>query len=90
MPGPHKITLADAKAQGDFMLMFYCQNMLAYCSHSGEMRLDEAVARWGGGLRLDQVPARCTRCGSRDFIDVRARPPKREGGSPLGKIIERV
>jgi hypothetical protein len=88
MPGPHKITLAQAKAQGDFMLIFYCHNFPAHCSHSGEMRLDEAVARWGGARRLDQVPARCTRCGSRELIDVRARPPKREGGSPLGKIIE--
>jgi hypothetical protein len=25
VPGPHKITLAQAKAQGDFMLMFYCE-----------------------------------------------------------------
>ena len=89
MPGPHKITLAQAKAQGDFMLMVYCANIPAHCSHSGEMWLDEAVARWGASLRLDQVPARYTRCGSREFIDVRARPPKREGGSPLGEIIER-
>ena len=87
MPGPHKITLAQAKSQGDFMLMFYCVRP-AVCSHSGEMRLDQAIARWGGELRLDQVPARCTRCGSRDFIEVWARPPEREGGSPLGEIIE--
>lgn len=87
MPGPHKITLAQAKEQGDFVLTFYCERP-DVCSHSGEMRLDEAIARWGGDLRLDQVPARCSRCGSRDHVDVRARPPMREGGFPLGKIIE--
>jgi hypothetical protein len=41
MPGPPKITLAQAKAQGDFVLMFYCVRP-ALCWHSGEMRLDEA------------------------------------------------
>jgi hypothetical protein len=71
------------------MLMFYCENIAAHCSHSGEMRLDKAIIRWGGTLRLDQVSARCTRCGSRDFVEVRARPPKREGGAPNGEIIER-
>ena len=88
MPGPPKITLADAKAQGDFMLLFYCANAAAYCSHSGEMRLDAALARWGGGRRLDQVPARCTRCGSRDHVDVRARPPKHDGAGSVGRIVE--
>jgi hypothetical protein len=87
MPGPHKITLADAKAQGDFALLFYCVRR-AVCSHSGEMRLDDAITRWGGSLRLDQVPARCARCGSRAHVDVRARPPRREGAGSVGRIIE--
>lgn len=87
MPGPHKITLAQAKAQGGFMLMFYCVRP-AVCSHSGEMRLDAAIARWGDALRMDQVPARCTRCGSRDHVDVRARPPMRENGAAVGRIVE--
>lgn len=87
MPGPCKITLAQAKAQGDFMLIFYCERP-AVCSHSGEMRLDEAIARWGGELRLDEVPARCSRCGSREHVDVRARPPMREGAGSAGPVIE--
>ncbi len=87
MAGPHKITLADAKAQGDFALIFYCVRP-AVCGHSGEMRLDEAITRWGGSMRLDEVPARCTRCGSGDHVDVRARPPKREGSGSVGRIIE--
>lgn len=87
MAKPRKITLAAAKAQGEFALLFYCVRP-PICWHSGEMRLDDAIARWGGTLRLDQVPARCTRCGSRDYVDVRARPPKREGGSAVGPIIE--
>jgi len=87
MPGPHKITLAQAKMQGGFALMFYCVRP-AVCWHTGEMRLDDAIARWGGSLRLYQVPARCTRCGSRDYVDVRARPPKREGAGSVGRIIE--
>ena len=88
MPGPTKITLAEAKAQGDFMLQFYCANAAVYCSHSGEMRLDEAIARWGEHLRMDQVPARCRRCGSRDHVDVRARPPRRDGQGSAGRIVE--
>jgi hypothetical protein len=87
MPGPPKITLAQAKAQGSFMLVFYCVRP-AICSHSGEMRLDAAIARWGGALRLDQVPARCTRCGSRDHVDVRARPPMRSGWGSRGPLVE--
>jgi hypothetical protein len=87
MAGPQKITLATAHAQGDFMLLFYCQNLAANCWHSGEMQLDTAIARWGGALRLNQVPARCSRCGSREHVDVRARPAKRDGG-PAGPIVE--
>jgi len=52
------------------------------------MRLVDAIARWGAQIRLDQVPARCTRCGSTEHVDVRSRPPKREGGQPLGEIVE--
>lgn len=88
MQGPHKITLAQAKAQGGFMLMFFCQRP-SVCSHSGEMRLDQAIDRWGESIRLDQVPARCSRCGSREHVDVRARPPMRENGAPVGRILER-
>ena len=69
------------------MLMFYCVRP-SVCWHSGEMRLDAAIARWGGALRLDQVPARCTRCGSREHGDVRSRPAMREGGAPVGREIE--
>jgi hypothetical protein len=87
VPGPAKITLNQAQAQGAIALIFYCVRP-ALCSHSGEMRLDAAIARWGGHLRLDQVPARCTRCGSRDHVDVRARPPRRQGGSAAGAVIE--
>jgi len=87
MPGPRKITLAEAKEQGAFALIFYCVRP-AVCSHSGEMRLDDAIDRWGGALRLDQAPARCTRCGSRDHVDVRTRPPKHDGVGSVGRIIE--
>lgn len=82
----HKITLGMARDQGDFMLLLHCGNLGANCWHSGEMRLDTAIARWGEALRLDQIPARCSRCGAREFVDVRARPPKRVGAS--GPIIE--
>jgi len=83
----HPITLATAKAQGDFMLIFYCVRP-GVCWHSGEMRLDAAIERWGETLRLDQVPARCMRCGSRDHVDVRARPPHRDGAGSAGRILE--
>lgn len=88
MPGPPKITLAQAQAQGGFALTFYCQNLAAHCSHSGEIRLNEAITRWGGSLRLDQVPARCTKCGERRFVDVRYRPPLHAGVGSTGPKIE--
>lgn len=43
MPGPHKITLARAKAQGGYMLMLYCV-WPAICPHSG---LTESMASLG-------------------------------------------
>lgn len=85
---PAKITLAEARAQGDFMVQFWCENARVHCHHKGEIRLSEAIDRWGAETRLDQVPARCTKCGSAEFVDVRARPPRREGGQGAGRIVE--
>lgn len=88
MPAPAKITLAQARQQGDTMLTFWCENVAVYCHHKGEMRLADAIERWGAETRLDQIPARCTKCGSAKHVDVRSRPPRREGGQAVGKIIE--
>lgn len=85
MPGPHKITLAEAAEQGDVTLTFYCVRP-ATCWHSGTMPLADAIARWGGGLRLDQVPARCTQCGSRDHVDVRGSRPSQENAGRGGHM----
>lgn len=88
MPGPRNIALGQAKRQGAIAVTYCCQHIAVHCHRSGEMRLDDAIASWGGTLRLDQIPARGIRCGSIDHADVRTRDPKREGSGPAGKTIE--
>ena len=78
-----KITLGAARDSGVVALMLCCEARRdggAPCHHGGELRLRDAIARWGEGLRLDQVPARCTACGARD-VDVRPRWQRRVNGS---------
>lgn len=89
MPGPPKITLAHAKESGGEKVLFYCTGLFVdqICFHSGQMDLDAAIGRWGAETRLDQIPARCTRCGSRDHVDVRVERPYRPGD--ISKFIDR-
>jgi len=87
MPGPPKITLKEARESGAVAVLFYCHAPLEFrfCNHDGEMRLRKAIERWGENLRLDQIPARCTKCDQMEFIDVRTRSQKHRG---QGKIVD--
>lgn len=85
-----KITLEQAIYQGDRIAVFYCEAMSArgVCAHGGEARLIELIDAFGPLMRLDDLPARCTRCGRADGVDVRARPFKRDGAHNGAREIE--
>jgi hypothetical protein len=90
MAKPAKITLAEAQAQGATELLFYCTNTAAACWRSGGMPLAAAIARWGEARRLDQIPARCTGCDSREFVDVRALQPRPQASGRLDALVRKA
>ncbi|WP_325059881.1 hypothetical protein [Vitreimonas sp.] len=72
------ITLKQAYEQGSLRVAFYCVRPGA-CAHVGKVDIREAIRRWGEERRLNEIPARCGRCGSRDHVSVRCEPPGRLG-----------
>lgn len=87
MPGPAKITLGAARDCGAVGVIFYCHNIAAGCTRSGALPMAAAIARWGDGLRLDQIPARCVGCDSRAFVDVRPDYPAQADHGALDALI---
>jgi hypothetical protein len=81
-----KITLRQAKDDNlRGYLVIYCAGAPATgagCHHSGEMSLMHAITLWGAEARLDELPLKCSRCGSRK-VDVRVDHPRGHGGKPL-------
>jgi hypothetical protein len=83
----HKMTLAQAR-DGFTHLDIFCASSIAAgegCHHSGEMSLLHAITLWGEEARLDDLPLKCSRCGSRK-VDVRpgrtTSPPRSSGRGP--------
>ena len=72
------VSLKQAYEQGSLRIAFYCVRP-GVCDHVGKVSIEEALRRWGGQMRLDQIRARCSRCGSADFVSVRGEPPGRMG-----------
>jgi hypothetical protein len=72
------ITLKQAYEQGSLRIAFYCMRP-DVCSHVGRISIESAMKRWGAERLLDDIPARCSRCGSKDFVSVRGEPPGRLG-----------
>lgn len=67
-----KVTLAEARGYAT-RLVIQCAGApltAGGCTHRAELTLDDAIARFGGDVRLDDLPFRCSRCGSR-VTDVR-------------------
>jgi hypothetical protein len=78
------ITIKQAYEQGSLRLVFSCSRPDvrpggALCGQIGKIDIELALASWGGERRLDQIRARCSRCGSRDFVSVHGEPPGRTG-----------
>ena len=81
-----KIALAEAREINPHEhLVIYCAGTPATgagCRHSGEMSLLHAISLWGEDVRLDDLPLKCSRCGSR-AVDVRTDHPRNIGGNPI-------
>jgi len=78
------ITLKQAFEQGTLKLVFSCSRpdvrpSDALCNQRGEVSIQVAIGTWGEERRLDQIRARCSRCGSADFVEVTGQPPGRIG-----------
>jgi hypothetical protein len=78
------ITIKQAQEQGSLRLVLSCSRPDvrpggALCGQVGKVDIELAVASWGGERPLDQIRARCSRCGSRDFVSVTGEPPGRLG-----------
>jgi hypothetical protein len=71
------ITLKQAYEQGSLRIAFYCVRL--GCSHVGKVEIADAIKRWGEARQLNEIPARCSRCGSAEFVSVRGEPPGRTG-----------
>jgi hypothetical protein len=71
------ITLKQAYEQGSLRIAFYCG--AHPCTHVGKIDIRDAIARWGADRLLDQIPARCSKCGSSDRVSARGEPPGRLG-----------
>lgn len=78
-----KVSLGDlATDNGVVGLIIYCgagRAQYGGCFHSSQMPIGEAVRRWPLRWRLDRLPLRCSKCGSRE-VDVRADRPYKPTG----------
>lgn len=86
---PRKISIDQCRRQGDTELLVYCMNHAVQyggCFHSATVPLLDAFDRWGGLMRLDEIPFVCSACGSRN-VDVRSDHPRGIGGSPFGAKV---
>lgn len=78
------ITLKQAQEQGSLRIVFVCTRPDvrpggALCGQTSSITIDMALASFGASRLLDDIRARCGRCGSRDFVSVRGEPPGRLG-----------
>lgn len=74
-----KITLGEAREISRYeYLIIFCASTPATsggCHHAGEMSLLHAITLWGEDIRLDELPLRCSKCGSRT-VEVRTDRPR--------------
>src|SRR5262245_27892943 len=87
-----KVSLATVRQTGSARLIFYCMNHAAQyggCFHSGEMTVMLAIALWGADRRLDELPLRCSACGSRN-VDVRSDQPSQVSHGRLDGLIQKA
>ena len=71
-------SLKQAYEQGSLRIAFYCVRP-GVCAHVSKIEIAAAIERWGPDRLLTQIPARCGRCGSKDYVSARGEPPGRAG-----------
>lgn len=62
-----KITLGEARDGRAEALTVYCDKAVVGgegCRHSARLALEPLLTRYGRGVRLDELPLRCTACGA--------------------------
>jgi hypothetical protein len=75
------ISLKQAYEQGSLRIAFYCvrPTSAGFCNHVGKVEIADAIERWGAERKLNEIPARCSKCGSAEFVSARGEPPGRLG-----------
>jgi hypothetical protein len=75
------ITPKQAYEQGSLRIAFNCTRPRfgGVCGQTGKVEIAEAIKRWGAERRLDEIPARCSRCGSSKHFYTTGEPPGRTG-----------
>jgi hypothetical protein len=81
-----KITLAQARDQHEYgWLVIRCEAVppgADGCHHAGKMSLLHAITLWGPDRRLDELPLKCSHCGSRK-VDVDTAWPRGADGDSV-------
>jgi hypothetical protein len=81
-PYPPRATLAEIQIANATQVLFYCVARRPVspvdCNHRGEMDLVDAIDRWGGNVRLNDLPVKCGKCGGR-YVDIRPHYPYSRG-----------
>jgi hypothetical protein len=75
------ITLKQAYEQGSLRIALQCMRPRpgGVCGRVGKVEIADAIKRWGADRRLNEISARCSRCGSKDYVHVMGEPPGRPG-----------
>ncbi len=75
------VSLKHTYEQGSLRLAFYCRRPTpnGVCNNVGKVSIETARKRWGDEKHLDEIRARCSRCGSDEFVNVVGEPPGRLG-----------
>jgi hypothetical protein len=75
------VSLRHTYEQGSLRIAFYCVRPTPYgvCNNRSEISIETALKRWGPETHLGEIRARCSRCGSNEFFNVRGEPSGRPG-----------
>ena len=71
------VTIKQAWEQGSIRIAICCANYP--CHNRLLLSIRDAIKQWGEDKPLNEIAARCTKCGSRDHVSVRGEPPGRVG-----------
>lgn len=77
------VSLRHAYEQGSNRIELRCMRPTDrtpfFCGKSGEIKIEDAIKRWGGETQLEDIRVRCSRCGSNERVSKMGVPPGRPG-----------